>query len=172
MVRQWHLELSVGSEGRRKPKPVPKSKTKKTEVVASAANDRPQRRRFTAEDKERILNEADACTERGQLGELLRREGIYSSHLSKWRIRREQQGRDGLEAKKPGRRASKDAKDRRIEQLERENARLERENRIQEGLIDLQRKAHEILGVALPRVEDNTDGGSSSSSDSVRRKSR
>ena len=151
--------------------PKPKNK-KKTEVVASPANDRRQRRRFTAEEKERILNEADACTERGQLGELLRREGIYSSHLSNWRAQRKRQGKAGLEPTKPGRKAGKDAKDRRIEQLERENARLERENRIQEGLIELQRKAHEILGVALPRIEDNANGGSSSSSDSARRRSR
>lgn len=151
--------------------PKPKRK-KKTEVVAAPANDRRQRRRFTAEEKERILNEADACTERGQLGELLRREGIYSSHLSNWRAQRKRQGQAGLEPKKPGRKASREAKDRRIEQLERENARLQRENRIQEGLIELQRKAHEILGVALPRIEDNADGGSSSSSDSAPRRSR
>ena len=151
---------------------MPKSNSKQTEVAASPARDRRQRRRFTAEEKERILNEADACSERGQLGELLRREGIYSSHLSTWRAQRQQHGRAGLETKTPGRKSSRSTKDRRIEELERENAQLERENRIQKGLIDLQRKAHEILGIALPRIEDNASDDLSSSSHSARRRSR
>lgn len=79
--------------------PIPKSK--KTEVVASPDNHRRQRRRFSAEDKARILKEADACTERGQLGELLGSEGIYSSQLSTWRAQRDQQSRVGLEPKRP-----------------------------------------------------------------------
>jgi hypothetical protein len=92
--------------------------------------------------------------------------------LATWRAQRHQQGVAGLEPKKPGRTPTKDAKDRRIEQLLRQNAQLEREVRIQKGLIDLQRKAHEILGVALPGIEDNTDDGSLSSSSSARRRSR
>jgi len=56
---------------------VPKQKTRATEVVARPENDRRQRRRFSTEEKARILTEADACTGRGELGELLRREGIY-----------------------------------------------------------------------------------------------
>jgi transposase len=151
---------------------VPKPRTPGTEVIASPDNDRRQRRRFTAEQKARILAEADACTERGQLGKLLRREGIYSSTLSGWRAQRQRGGESGLAPQKPGRKPSKTDKDRLIEKLQRENARLERETRIQKGLIDLQRKAHEILGVALPRVEDNIEDDSSSSSNSVRRRSR
>lgn len=134
--------------------PVPKPKNRETEVVASPDNDRRQRRRFSAADKERILREADACTERGQLGELLRREGIYSSHLSTWRSQREQEGLSGLERKRPGPKPTKDAKDREIERLERQLAKLEKEQRILQGLVDLQIKAHEILEIALPRVED------------------
>ena len=140
--------------------------------MASAANDRRQRRRFSGEDKVRILAEADACTGRGEIGELLRREGIYSSHLTRWRAARNKQGAAGLASKQPGRKPNKDAKDRIIAKLKRENAKLERETRIQQGLIDLQIKAHEILGVALPRIEDNTEDDSSSSSDSARRRSR
>jgi transposase len=151
---------------------VPKPKSKKTEVVASAANDRRQRRRFSAEDKVRILAEADACTSRGEVGELLRREGIYSSHLTRWRAARDKHGRAGLASQPPGRKPSKDAKDRLIAQQQRRIAKLERETRIQQGLIELQQKAHEILGVALPRIEDNTEDDSSSSSDSARRGSR
>ena len=151
---------------------MPKPKSKGTEVIASPDNDRRQRRRFTAEQKSRILAEADACTERGQLGELLRREGIYSSQLGTWRAQRQQHGEAGLAGQKPGRKPSKDAKDRRIEQLERKLARLERESRIQKGLLDLQRKAHEILGIALPRIQDNDTNDSLSSSDSAPRRSR
>lgn len=65
---------------------MPKPKTNpETEVVPTRQNDRRQRRRFSAEEKARILAEADACTERGQLGKLMHREGIYSSHLTNWR---------------------------------------------------------------------------------------
>lgn len=141
-------------------------------MVALPEHDRRQRRRFSAADKQRILDEADACTERGQIGELLRREGLYSSNLTSWRAQRAREGIAGLAPKKPGRKQTRDAKDRRIAQLEREKAQLERETQIQKGLIELQRKAHEILGIALPRIEDNTNGDSSSSSHSVRRRSR
>ena len=141
-------------------------------MVASGANDGRQRRRFSAAEKVRIVSEADVCTGHGEIGELLRREGIYSSHLARWRAAREKHGVDGLASQAPGRKPSKDAKDRVIAQQEQRIAKLERENRIQQGLIELQRKAHEILGVALPRIEDSTEGDSSSSSDSDRRRSR
>lgn len=150
---------------------MPKPQSKKTEVVASPENDKRQRRHFSAEDKARIVAEADACS-RGELGELLRREGIYSSHLSNWRTQLKQRGVEGLEARKPGRKPSKDAKDRLIEKLEKEKAALEKELRISRGLIDLQKKAHEILGIALPRIEDASEDDSSTSSDSAKRRSR
>lgn len=151
---------------------MPKSKNPNTEVVASTSRDRRQRRRFSPEYKERILDEADRCQGRGQLGEMLRREGLYSSHLSTWRAQRKEHGTAGLAAKKPGRKPKKDAKDKLIEKLQREKTALEKETRIQKGLIDLQRKAHEILGVALPRVEDNAIDDLPGSSNSARRRSR
>ena len=157
--------------GRRKSKPVPKPESKQTEVVASSEHDRRQRRRFSAAEKARIVAEADACTKRGQLGKLLRREGIYSSQLANWRAKQKEHGAAGLAAQKPGRKP-KDAKDRRIAEQAKRIAQLERETRIQKGLIDLQRKAHEILGVALPGIEDNFDDDSSNSSSSARRRSR
>ena len=150
---------------------MPKPKNRETEVVASPDNDRRQRRRFSAADKERILREADACTERGQLGELLRREGIYSSQLSTWRAQREQEGLSGLSGKRPGPKPNKDAKDREIERRDRRIAQLEKELRISKALIELQEKAHEILGIALPRTED-AEGFSPTSSDSAHRRSR
>jgi transposase-like protein len=150
---------------------VPKPRSKKTEVVASPEHDRRQRRRFTPEERERILREADACTERGELGKLLRREGIYSSHLSNWRAARKRHGLAGLQDQRPGPKPTKDAKDRQIEQQQKRIAKLEKELRISKALIELQEKAHEILGIALPGTED-AEGASSSSSDSARKRSR
>jgi transposase len=152
---------------------VPKPSTNpETEVVPTPQNDRRQRRRFTPEDKARILREADACKERGELGALMRREGIYSSHLTNWRAQLRREGLAGLSPKRSGPKPSKDEKDRRIEKLEKEKVKLEKELRISKGLIELQIKAHEILGIALPRVEEANEDDSSSSSDSAPRRSR
>jgi transposase-like protein len=125
-----------------------------TEVVAAPANDRRQRRRFSTEQKLRILAEADACTGRGEVAALLRKEGIYSSHLSDWRRLLRAHGEAGLDAKAPGRKPVRDDRDRAYEKLEREKAKLERELLIARKLIELAGKAHEILGVALPSLED------------------
>lgn len=150
---------------------MPKPKSNKTEIIASPEHDRRQRRQFRPEERERILREADACTQRGELGALLRREGIYSSHLSTWRAAREREGLAGLQNKRPGPKPTKDAKDRLIEQQDKRIARLEKELRISKALIELQEKAHEILGIALPRTED-AEGASPSSSNSAPRRSR
>ena len=130
------------------PKPV--SPESPSEVVANPEHDRRLRRRFSAEDKRRILSEAQACSERGQLAELLRRERRYSSQLAAWRVQLEREGDAGLEAKKPGRKAVKDAKDRRIEALERDKAKIERKLLIAEKLIELQKKAQELLAATEP----------------------
>jgi transposase-like protein len=151
--------------------PKPKRDTG-TEVVAAPQNDRRQRRRFAPEDKARILREAEGCTERGQLAALLRREGIYSSHLTSWRVLARREGEAGLAAKKPGPKPTKDAKDKIIERLEKQKARLEKELRISRKLIELQVKAHEILGIALPRVEEASEDDLSTSSESATKRSR
>jgi len=119
------------------------------EVTADPRLDRRVRRVFSASEKRRILEEAATCTERGSLAGLLRREGLYSSQLQAWRRQAEQHGAEGLEPKKAGRRPSKDAKDRKISELERQNAKLQRELALANGLISLQKKAHELLGAAL-----------------------
>src|SRR5215467_9035293 len=87
------------------------------EVVPDPRNDRRQRRRFSPEEKLRVLREADTCTERGALSALLRREGLYASHLQHWRVQFEREGIAGLTPKKVGRKPLLDAKDRRILQL-------------------------------------------------------
>ena len=115
------------------------------------------RRKFTAADKLRILKEAAACTGRGEVEALLRREGIYSSHLSNWRHQLAQRGSEGIGSAKPGRKPKLDAKDRRIQQLERRTAYLERELLISQKLIELQKKAHEMFGIALPTLPKDED---------------
>jgi transposase-like protein len=115
------------------------------------------RRRFTAAEKLRIVQEASACTGRGEIEALLRREGIYSSHLSQWRQQLAVGGNEALKGRKPGRKPKLDAKDRRIQELERKNAYLKRELLISQKLIELQKKAHEVLGIALPQPPNDED---------------
>lgn len=118
--------------------------------------ERPKRRRFTAEYKLRILREADACKRDGDLGALLRREGLYSSHLTTWRRQRDAIAKAGLKARKRGPKAK--AVDPRVKQLERENARLKRRLARVELMLDIQKKASEMLGIPLnPPDKDEND---------------
>lgn len=121
-----------------------------TEVTEKAT-----RRRFTAKEKRRILREADACTERGELGALLRRERLYSSHLTEWRKQAERGELAGLTSKKRGRKAKVvDPRDKRIAELEREIAKLSRRAERAEALVEVQKKLSELLGIALPTLPD------------------
>ena len=117
------------------------------------------RRQFTASEKLRLLKAADAALatgERGALEALLRKEAIYSSHLSSWRQQVGVRGAVGLTPQKPGRKAKLDDKDRRLLAVEKENAVLKRKLQIAEGLVALQKKAHEILGIALPEFDEES----------------
>lgn len=111
---------------------------------------------FSAAEKLRIVKKADACLaggERGALEAMLREEGIYSSLLSTWRGQLGSLGTSGLEPRKMGRRPKLDAKDRRNAELVKRNAVLERKLHIADAIIALQKKAHEILGIALPESD-------------------
>jgi transposase-like protein len=114
-----------------------------------------KRRSFTAAEKLRIVRAAAACTRRGDIEALLRREGIYSSLLAAWRKQLALHGSEALAAHKPGRKPKLDAKDRRIAELEKRAARLEAKLALAEKLIDLQKKVSAILGINLA-----TDGES------------
>ena len=115
---------------------------------------RPVRRRFPAEYKLQILRQADACTQPGQLGELLRREGLYSSHLSTWRTQRDQGTLDALTPKKRGRKPrDNDPLIAENQRLQRENQRLAARLRQAEVIIDVQKKVAEILGIPLKNSE-------------------
>jgi transposase len=130
-------------------------------VSGAAVETQPPRTRrvFTAAEKLRIVKRADACVaggERGAIEALLREEGLYSSTLSAWRAQFSARGAGGLEPGKVGRKPKLDAKDRRNAELVKRNAVLERKLHIAEAIIALQKKAHEILGIALPETDEES----------------
>lgn len=124
--------------------------TPPTEVRSKA-----KRRQFSAEYKRKILAEADACSRPGELGALLRREGLWSSHLSKWRLQRSSGELQGLAPKKRGPKSTKrSAADARIRELVRENEKLRQRLEQSEALIEIQKKLSELWGVTLPTLAD------------------
>lgn len=114
-----------------------------------------KRRQFSAEYKLRILREADRC-EPGDLGALLRREGLYSSHLVDWRRQRAQGELAGLQPRQRGRRAQ-DPERRRLAELERDNRRLRKQLARAELIIDVQKKVSGLLGIPLRSPGRNGD---------------
>jgi len=141
-----------GTEGGRRPTGVPPSPAATSgqgevaEPPGAEVLEKPVRRRFSADYKLRVLREADACHEPGQLGALLRREGLYASHLTTWRRQRDAGSLAALEPRRRGRKSPP------VNPLARENERLRRENerlaarlRQAETIIDVQKKVSEIL---------------------------
>ena len=115
-----------------------------------------ERRRFTAEEKLRILEEADACTEPGEIGALVRREGIYSSYLSRWRQARDRGQLAALGEQQRGRKPAADAAlAREVVRLRRENERLQARLDQAEAIIEVQKKLSQLLG---PSPEENESG--------------
>jgi transposase-like protein len=116
-----------------------------TENVQVAA--KPRRRAYTAEYKRRILREADACTTSGAIGALLRREGLYSSHLVMWRRARRRGELAGLTSKKRGRKPTPvDPRDRKIAELERQLAHMTGRAERAEALVEAQKNLAALLG--------------------------
>lgn len=143
-------ERSTGESGRAQPGVSGAS----LEVVPKKA-----RKKYSASEKLRIVKAAEAAVtsgERGALEALLRREGIYSSHLSAWRQQLAARGAVGLESRKPGPKPKLDEKDRRLLALTKQNAALERKLAIANALLGLQKKAHEILGMTLPATDEES----------------
>jgi len=126
------------------------------DIPATEVSEKPVRRRFSAEYKLRILAEADGCTEQGQLGELLRREGLYSSLLSTWRRQRDEGVLAGLAPKRRGRKAKpKNPLADENARLQRENRRLTEKLRQAELIIDVQKKVSEMLNIPLATLDEN-----------------
>lgn len=114
---------------------------------------KPRRRLLTAEYKLRILREADACKGDGDIGALLRREGLYGSNLTEWRRQRDELARSGMASRKRGPKGRPE--DRRVKQLARENARLKRRLKRAEAIIAIQKKASELLGIPLKSLDND-----------------
>jgi transposase-like protein len=114
------------------------------EVVAKAS-----RRRFTVEYKRRIVREADSCTTPGAVGALLRREGLYSSHLTAWRAARDRGELAGAPRRRGPAPQIPDPRDKKIAELERETVRWRKRAERAEALVEVQKKLAALLGTPL-----------------------
>lgn len=122
------------------------------EVPAQAA-----RRRYSAEYKLKILAEADKCKNSGEVGSLLRREGLYSSHLTKWRKQREVGQLAALAPQKRGRKhQAVNPLAAEVARLQRENERLTKKLQQAETIIEVQKKISQILGIAQPEFAEES----------------
>ena len=125
-------------------------------VSETQVSTRATRRRFTAEYKKKILDELDALTERGEVGALLRREGLYSSHVAEWRSLRRAGELDALEPKKRGpKEKGENPLQKELEASRREVVRLQLENERLAIVIDVQKKVSQLLGITLPTIPDD-----------------
>lgn len=114
-----------------------------------------KRRTFSNSDKLRILSAADACTAPGEIGELLRREGIYSSHLATWRKQREAAAASQVLSRKRGPKVdAAAAQERRVQELEREVQRLQTKLAKADLIIDVQKKLSTLLGLSAAETSD------------------
>ena len=114
------------------------------EVVAKAT-----RRRFTVEYKRNIVREADACKTPGAVGALLRREGLYSSHLTTWRAARERGELAGAPKKRGPVRQVADPRDKKLAEQAREISRWQQRAARAEALVALQKQVAALLGTPL-----------------------
>src|SRR5262245_42532929 len=139
------------------------SSPRPSEVVArpwpppgAEVDPKPERRRYTAAFKRRILQEADQCETAGEIGALLRREGLYGSHLHRWRKLREKGESEGLEDQRRGPKPNPNTPmARRLQELERDNQRLKRKLKRAETIIEVQKNSRArartpLLGEKLP----------------------
>lgn len=123
-----------------------------TEVPA-----RVQRRRFTADYKLKILDQIDNCTKSGEIGALLRREGLYSSQLTLWRKARQEGALTALSKKRGRTKTTQTAEAKEIERLRRENAKLREKLNRAAAVIEVQKKVSDILDLDLNQSENDED---------------
>jgi transposase len=146
------IKATQGNEGARRATEIPWGGTGAAVIPDPEVPTKATRRRFTSEYKRRILKEADACTD---LGALLRREGLYASNLTTWRKQMKRGVLTALSPKKRGRKESgSDPLQVENEKLRKENNRLERRLKRAELIIDIQKKAAQILGIPLSTPEE------------------
>lgn len=116
------------------------------EIAPDPRLEKRTRRRFSAAEKQRLMTEADALVH-GEQGAWLRRNGLYAAQLSGWRKQYAEHGLDGLQVQTPGRKGA-DPRDRRIDQLQRENRHLHRRAEVAEQLVELQKKVFQLVETA------------------------
>ncbi len=135
---------------------MPANKTPET-TPPTEVSSKAKRRSFTASYKVRILLEADRCSKPGEVGALLRREGLYSSHLTEWRKSRAAGELEGLSKRRGPQARERDPEDvRKIAELERQVARLERRAERAEVIVELQKKVAELLGRPFPDSDETS----------------
>jgi len=134
------------------PAPTPASPPLTTEVPSTA-----QRRRFTAEYKLRVVREAEACRAPGEIGALLRRERIYSSLLSTWRLEFKRGALAALSDVRRGRKPAS-AEAREIQRLRQELEAVGQRLKHAELVIEVQKKVSELLGIPLSRLQPTGQG--------------
>jgi len=153
------VSLTGGTEGALRATGVPPAATASEGPICSVpdpeVSEKKPRRKFTGKYKLEILEKADKCTEPGQIGVLLRKEGLYFSNLSTWRKQRENGLLESMSPKKRGRKAKeKNPLTSKVAGLERENERLRKKLRKVEVIIEVQKKISEILGISQEPTED------------------
>ena len=138
--------------------PVTKHKKRPLQPVPDPeVSDKPRRRRHSAKYKLKILRELDGCREPGQIGAVLRREGLYSSHISEWRKKRAAGELRALTPRKAGRKPKPhNPQEAEYVRLQRENARLKEELRKAQLIIEVQKKVSEMLNIPLDEPEGNS----------------
>ncbi len=135
---------------KRNPKPRTQNGVSNQQQPQNEVTPKAKRRRFSAQYKLRILEETDRCTQPGQIGALLRREGLYSSNLTSWRRQRDQGQIGALSPKKRGPKPAPDAAmARELTRLREQNQRLEQKLKKAELIIEVQKKVSALLGLDL-----------------------
>jgi transposase len=145
------IKATQGIEGARRATEVPRGATQVAAMPDPEVPAKATRRRFNLEYKRRILKEADACAD---LGTLLRREGLYSSNLTTWRKQQDRAVLAALAPAKRGRKESNNPLQAEVDNLRKENNRLARRLKRAELIIDIQKKAAQILGIPLSTPEE------------------
>lgn len=147
--------LEIGLEGA-KPTEDKRSESEEDGMPANAGclndsevTEKGSKRKFAVEYKARIVREADACTEAGQIGALLRREGLYSSQLAQWRRAYQKGALAALRDDKRGRKQIRHPLEVENEKLKQANARLEKRLEQAEAIIDIQKKLSGLMGIPL-----------------------
>lgn len=159
-IRQVINSKAEETEGTRRATGVSSATAEEEKSAQSPPNPevlpKPKRQRFTAAYKLRILQETESCTESGQVGQILRREGLYASHLTKWRQQRQEGALKSLSSNKRGRKPKTETlMANKIDELEKENEELRKKLKQAESVIGVQKKISELFGIAMESLQMN-----------------